>query len=184
METTSPTLFFSPVLPVVESLLFVILLVFASVALSLKEKSATTATATATSDEVSAVEIQLKQSPAEQLPVEESSVHVVTCTNAFHFFRDKARALQEMKRVLKTQGTLCITDWCNDYWIVRLYHWLERIHWSWRFFEQRYPGPLTKSELLELVQQAGFQNVEIVRYRVRVFYILFWGMQTVTATKT
>ena len=89
-----------------------------------------------------ATTITLKQSSAEQLPLEDESQDMVVSTNAFHFFRDKERSLQEMKRVLKQNGTIIITDWCNDYWIVKLYHMLERIRWNWRF-KDKYPGPLS-----------------------------------------
>lgn len=126
--------------------------------------------------------VELRQGPAEHLPVTESSADIVVSTNAFHFFRNKEKALQEMQRILKKDGTLVITDWCNDYWIVKLYHLLERIRWNWRF-KDPYPGPLSKSELLDLVGNAGFREVESVRYRVRVFVVFFWGMQTITAKK-
>ena len=127
--------------------------------------------------------ILLKQSPAEQLPLDTDSANVVVSTNAFHFFRNKERSLQEMKRVLKHNGTLIITDWCNDYWIVKLYHFLEKIRWNWRFKES-YPGPLTSCKLMDLVESAGFcDDVEHTTYRVRVFGVFFWGMQTIMARK-
>jgi len=124
--------------------------------------------------------IELRQGPAEYLPISDHSADIVVTTNAFHFFRDKKRALCEMKRVLKDDGTLIITDWCNDYWIVKFYHWLERVRWNWRF-EDRYPGPLKRSELFQLVNSEGFQDVEVSKYTVRVFGIFFWGMQTLKA---
>ena len=125
----------------------------------------------------------LKQSPAEQLPLESDSANVIVSTNAFHFFRNKERSLHEMKRVLKHNGTLIITDWCNDYWIVKLYHFLEKIRWNWRF-KDKYPGPLTSCKLIDLVKSAGFcDDVEHTMYRVRVFGIFYWGMQTIMVTK-
>ena len=125
--------------------------------------------------------IELHQAPAEYLPVQDHSTDVVVTTNAFHFFRDKKRALHEIKRILRKNGTLVITDWCNDYLIVKLYHWMERIRWNWRF-EHRYPGPLKRSELYELVNSEGFENIEVSSYAVRVFGVFFWGMQTLKAT--
>jgi ubiquinone/menaquinone biosynthesis C-methylase UbiE len=126
--------------------------------------------------------VDLKQAPAERLPIEDSTADLVVSTNAFHFFRDKQRALGEIKRIMKKNGTLIITDWCNDYWIVKFYHWLERVRWNWRF-QDRYPGPQSKSELVKLVQIAGFGNIQSEKYRVRVFWIFFWGMQTISAQK-
>jgi ubiquinone/menaquinone biosynthesis C-methylase UbiE len=41
--------------------------------------------------------VTLQQSTAESLPLQASSANIVTCTRAFHFFRDKSQALQEIK---------------------------------------------------------------------------------------
>jgi len=127
--------------------------------------------------------IILKQSPAEQLPIDDESQDMVVSTNAFHFFRDKSKSLQEMKRVLKQNGTIIITDWCNDYWIVKLYHILERMRWNWRF-KDAYPGPVSSFELIDHFKSVGFCDIEHSMYRVRVISIFFWGMQTIKATKS
>lgn len=127
-------------------------------------------------------DIELKVSPAEYLPLSDSCADCVVSTNAFHFFRHKEQALKEMKRILKTDGKVIITDWCNDYFVVKLYHFMERLRWNWRF-KDRYPGPLTKDELYGLIQSAGFESIVISSYRVRVFLICLWGMQTITAIK-
>lgn len=126
--------------------------------------------------------VELRMAPADRLPIEDSTADIVVSTNAFHFFPDKQRALGEIKRVLKENGKLIITDWCNDYWIVKFYHWLERVRWNWRY-RDRYPAPLTKTELLQLVQTAGFGSIQNEKYRVRVFGVFFWGMQTIRAQK-
>ena len=118
-----------------------------------------------------------------QLPLDDESQDMVVSTNAFHFFRAKERSLQEMKRVLKENGTIIITDWCNDYWLVKLYHILERIRWNWRF-KDKYPGPLSSLMFIDHFNTAGFCNIEHSMYRVRVFSIFFWGMQTIKATKS
>jgi len=127
--------------------------------------------------------ITLNQSPAEQLPLDDESQDIVVSTNAFHFFRDKEKSLQEMKRVLKQNGTIIITDWCNDYWLVKLYHILERIRWNWRF-KDAYPGPSSSSKFIDHFKSVGFCDIEHSMYRVRVFSIFFWGMQTIKATKS
>ncbi|KAL7545919.1 hypothetical protein ACHAWF_015073, partial [Thalassiosira exigua] len=123
-------------------------------------------------------------SPAEHLPLEDESVDVVVTTSAFHFFSDREQSLKEMRRVLRQGGTLVIADWCADYWIVKLYHFFfERLRWNWRF-EKRYPSPLSGAGMRGLVECAGFTEVKLERYRVRVFYIFFWGMQTIVAKKS
>jgi len=110
---------------------------------------------------------------------------IVVSTSAFHFFRDKAAALRETKRVLRRDGgSLVITDWCNDYLLVKLYHLLERIRWNLVLgYIEAYPGPITSQEMTKMVIDAGFENVRMMSYRVRVFGVFFWGTHTVTATK-
>ena len=131
--------------------------------------------------------VTFERSPAERLPRADESVDVVCCTNALHFFRDGRRSLLEMRRVLRPGGTLIIVDWCADYALVRLYHLLEGLRWN-DFLGggggDRYPGPLTSVELRELVESTD--DLRVTRhdsYRVRVFSVFFWGMQTIVATK-
>ncbi|EJK70125.1 hypothetical protein THAOC_08539 [Thalassiosira oceanica] len=123
--------------------------------------------------------------PPEDLPFADESTDIVVSTSAFHFFVDKVDALREMRRVLKREGgSLVITDWCNDYLLVKLYHLLERIRWNFALgYSEAYPGPVTSEEMAKLVRDAGFDNVRIATYRVRVFGFFFWGTHTVTATK-
>ncbi|KAL3923416.1 MAG: hypothetical protein SGILL_001671 [Bacillariaceae sp.] len=158
--------------------------------------------------------IQWKQATAEKLPLADASVDVVCSTNAFHFFRSKKKALEEMFRVLKwcdtagtkhctdqttlercdnvstghntDQSSFIITDWCADYLLVRMYHFVEYLWWDWwkgYRFKHKYPGPLSSVHMKTLVEDAGFDRVTVQTYRVRVFTFFFWGMQTVTATK-
>ena len=114
------------------------------------------------------------------------SVPPVRCT-----FFNKAKGLQEMFRVVKCQydnnaPCLIITDWCADYWLVRLYHFMEHLWWDWwKGYQSKhnYPGPLQSRYMQQLVEEAGFSSVRVETYRVRVFTFFFWGMQTVTASK-
>ena len=127
--------------------------------------------------------VDFQTAPAEKLPLPDESVDVVCSTSAFHFFRDKQRALVEMKRVLNKNGTLVITDWCNDYILVKLYHnVIERLRWIG--FKEGYPGPIGSKEMLELVTETGFENIRIETYTIRFWWIVIWGMHTITATKT
>jgi ubiquinone/menaquinone biosynthesis C-methylase UbiE len=138
--------------------------------------------------------IQWKQATAENMPLADSSVDVVCSTSSFHFFRNKCKALQEMFRVLKCDNqiandnnpSLIITDWCSDYLLVRLYHFMEHLWWDWwKGYQSKhnYPGPLRSRYMKQLVEEAGFSNVNVEIYSVRIFTFFFWGMQTVTASK-
>lgn len=144
-------------------------------------------------DEGSNVTVVFDRCPAEQLPMDDNSVDIVVSTNAFHFFRNQQQSLREIQRVLKSSnsgahidggGTLILTDWCNDYIIVRLYHFMERLRWNWIYrYTDAYPSPLRREELAELVEAAGLCIHKHVAYRVRVFSVFFWGMQSIVATK-
>ena len=144
-------------------------------------------------DDGSNVTVVLDRCPAEQLPMDDNSVDIVVSTNAFHFFRNQQQSLREIQRVLKSSnsgahidggGTLILTDWCNDYIFVRLYHFMERLRWNWIYrYTDAYPSPLRREELAELVEAAGLCIHKHVAYRVRVFSVFFWGMQSVVATK-
>lgn len=146
-------------------------------------------------DNSSPVTVLFERFPAEQLPLKDNSVDIVVSTNAFHFFRNKQQSLCEIQRVLKPSnwngadnddggGALILTDWCNDYVIVKLYHLIERVRWNWiHGFKDAYPSPLSRDELAMLVEAAGLCINMHVTYRVRVFSIFFWGMQSLVAMK-
>jgi len=122
---------------------------------------------------------EFKSAPAEELPLADESADVLCSTNAFHFFCNKEKALAEMNRVLKDGGQLVITDWSHDFILVKLYHLLERLRW----LRHGYPSPLPTKRMLQMVKDAGFDNVSIERYPVRFWIFVFWGMHTATATK-
>jgi ubiquinone/menaquinone biosynthesis C-methylase UbiE len=69
--------------------------------------------------------LALVQTPAEALPFAEESLDLVTCRVACHHFADLDRALDEVRRVLRTGGALVVADsvapedaavarWMND----------------------------------------------------------------------
>lgn len=53
---------------------------------------------------------RLVRADAVQLPFAASSVDVVACTESFHWYRDQARALSELARVLRPGGRLLIAS--------------------------------------------------------------------------
>ena len=127
-------------------------------------------------------DVQWIESAAEAVPLSDATADVVCSTSAFHFFRNKPLALSQMHRILRPGGQLIITDWCADYFLVRLYHCFELLRWNFRF-SHRYPGPLPSKTLRQLVEEAGYQDVRVETYTVRFWFAIIWGMQTVTATK-
>jgi SAM-dependent methyltransferase len=61
-------------------------------------------------DEGGITNVQFRIADALDLPFEDATFDIVTCRRAAHHFADIARALREMKRVLKGNGRLVIDD--------------------------------------------------------------------------
>lgn len=117
--------------------------------------------------------VLLKQSHADSLPFPDRAFDVVVSTNAFHYFRNPLGALNEMARVLRPNGRLVITDWCDDYvtcWLCD--RWL-------RVFDRAHFRTYGQKQCRHLVEQAGFTAVRIDRYKIN----WFWGLMTAVGQK-
>lgn len=55
--------------------------------------------------------IEFRKSDEYSFPIESSSIDYVFISNVLHEIEDKTRYFNEIKRVLKIQGYLCIIDW-------------------------------------------------------------------------
>ena len=62
----------------------------------------------------------LLEADAAELPFSDGGFQLVTTTNALHYFADVHSALLEIRRVLVPSGNLIITDWCRDYFWMKL----------------------------------------------------------------
>jgi len=117
--------------------------------------------------------IELRESGAEHLPFPSESFDVVVSTSALHDFRDPLRVLSEIKRVLKPNGELVITDWCHDYLTCRVYDfflkWINRAHYR----------TYRAAACQEMLQASGFQRVEVNTFRIN----WFWGLMTAKSAK-
>ncbi len=56
-------------------------------------------------------EIEWKLAEAEALPFEDETFDAVTCQFGLPYFKNRATALREMKRVLKTGGSMAVAAW-------------------------------------------------------------------------
>jgi ubiquinone/menaquinone biosynthesis C-methylase UbiE len=117
--------------------------------------------------------IELKQSWAEGIPYPDDAFHVVVSCNVLHYIREPLVALREMLRVLRPEGTLVITDWCDDYLACRICDWYLR-HFDAAHF-RTYPA----QRLRDLLNTAGATEVRIVCYKIT----WLWGLMTATARK-
>lgn len=115
---------------------------------------------------------QLMQGWAEGLPVEDNSFDVVVSCNMFHYIQGPRAALEETRRVLRPQGTLVITDWCDDFLACRLCGWWLQV------FSTTPVTVYRQRECLELLKDAGFPEPTIKAFKIN----WLWGLMTVTAT--
>ncbi|MBM4068733.1 MAG: class I SAM-dependent methyltransferase [Planctomycetes bacterium] len=100
------------------------------------------------------------------LPLPDCAFDWAICANSFHYFREPERALGEMRRVLRFNGTLILVDWCDDYLSCKLCSmWL-------RFSDPAFCRMYGMTALGRLVKQAGFQLERADRFRVG----WIWGM--------
>jgi ubiquinone/menaquinone biosynthesis C-methylase UbiE len=117
--------------------------------------------------------VPLVRAFAERLPFAEGSFDVVASVSAFHYFRDPAGALAEMRRVLRPAGRLVLTDWCDDFLACRLcdllLRWLNAAH------ARAYGG----GECREMLAAAGFGGGRVERYKIS----WLWGLMTATAAR-
>ena len=111
------------------------------------------------------------QASAAQLPFLDETFDWVVCVNSFHCFREPARALQEMRRVLRPGGQLLLLDWCDDYLTCKLCSiWLR---WTDSAFYQAY----TTRTCRQLLEETGFTVERQEHFRVG----WLWGMMQFTA---
>ena len=114
----------------------------------------------------------LLEGEAENLPFDNAGFDLITSTNALHYFPDAIAALQEMRRVISPGGNLVITDWCRDYFWMKL---LDRIlPWTQHAHVHTY----STTELEQKLSENGFKVVSRTRKKIN----WFWGLMTIHAT--
>jgi ubiquinone/menaquinone biosynthesis C-methylase UbiE len=113
-------------------------------------------------------EVMLREGWADRLPFESGQFDVVVSCNVFHYIRQPAAALREMGRVLVPAGRLIITDWSDDFLACRLCDLYLRLFSPGHFKVYR------ERELLRLLREAGYRDVESSRYKIS----WLWGLMT------
>lgn len=115
----------------------------------------------------------LCEASAGDLPYDDGRFDLVVSTSAFHYFREPAAALAEMRRVLKPGGRLIITDWCDDYLACRI---CDRVL---RLVDRAHHRIYDAAACRGLIEQARFAAVDVERFRID----WLWGMMTATGRK-
>ena len=104
-------------------------------------------------------QIKLYNASVSALPLDYRSFDLVICANAFHYFENPQLALSKMKRVVKPNGTTIILDWCRDYPMLQLWHYL------FKFIDPAYRQCYTQRELEQLLADTGFDVVKVAKMR-------------------
>lgn len=117
--------------------------------------------------------VRFQAADVSNLPFQDGHYDLVVSASAFHYFDDPDRALTEMRRVLKNEGTIVILDWCKDHWTCRLLDlWLRAVQTSYR-------GCYRIRELASKMERAGFRVDVAEKFRIS----FFWGLMLLEAKK-
>lgn len=112
--------------------------------------------------------VTLHEGWAAHLPFADAQFDVVVCCSMFHYLTEPVAALIEMRRVLRPDGQLVITDWCGDYWSCRMFERYQRLcgHDHARVYRAR--------DCKQLLEASDYVAVQIDTYKIN----WFWGLMT------
>lgn len=105
-------------------------------------------------------------------PLADGSLDTLVSSSVLHFLDRPEVALRAWYRLVRAGGRIVVTDWCRDYLPTRL------IGWYLRLIGRR-PVILSEAELVRSMQQAGFQQIELQRFRAS----WAWGLMRCVARK-
>jgi len=115
----------------------------------------------------------LVEADAVELPFDNGEFQLVTITNALHYFTDVDSVLTEARRVLARSGSLIITDWCRDYF------WMKLLNRVLPWTQHAHGQTLSSGELERSLTLAGFDIVCSENKKIDGF----WGLMTVRAAR-
>jgi ubiquinone/menaquinone biosynthesis C-methylase UbiE len=113
---------------------------------------------------------------SQELPYEDASFDLVTCSHSFHHYPDQLQVVKEMRRVLKPSGRVMLVDGCRD------------TFWGWFIFDgivtwaEGHVHHCSKGLMQTLFREAGFEHATQIMHRYPVPYLLTMG--TVPAAKS
>lgn len=113
---------------------------------------------------------RLVRGNAAALPFQAGRFDVVASVSALHYWLEPEAALLELRRVLKADGRMVITDWCRDFVAVRLADLYLRRK------QKGYHRALGSKQMAALLEGVGC-TATVERWRAD----LWWGLMTATA---
>lgn len=111
--------------------------------------------------------VHLSNAKAGKLPYKDNFFDYVTCSLVLHHLSDsdQQKALEEMRRVIKPNGTVLIKEWGRPQNVFGRF-----IAWFWR--NHAYVHKNTSSDLQAQLAEAGFKQVEILSVKRGILYQL------------
>ncbi len=100
--------------------------------------------------------VEFRQGDIETLPVEDESVDVIISNCVINLAPDKAKVFQESYRVLRPGGRLLVSD------IVLKEELPDDLRESTRSYTGCIGGAILETEYLQLLRNAGFEQVEVI----------------------
>lgn len=96
----------------------------------------------------------LKVADSEDLPFEDESFDIITCVDSFHHYPHPEKVLEEIMRVLKSEGRIIIADVWAPTPLRQLGNLIIKLRKAGavRFY--------SKPEISELLKSTGFKNIE------------------------
>lgn len=122
----------------------------------------------------SAIDVELIDSPGEEIPLETASVDTILITYTLCTIANAVSALEEMRRVLKPDGRLlfCEHGKAPD---ANVRRWQDRLNPGWK---QIGGGCNINRDIPGLIESAGFSIVDDNRMYIpglRIFTYNYWG---------
>jgi ubiquinone/menaquinone biosynthesis C-methylase UbiE len=115
------------------------------------------------------VQVEFKQGNASAIPAEKNQFDFIVCTAAFKNFREPAKVLSEMHRVLKEGGKALIIDMNRNASNRQMDEQVREsglkgtqalfMQWTFKYFLKK--GAYTKDEFLQMLSQTEFSGFEV-----------------------
>ena len=105
-------------------------------------------------------QVQFQNLDVTHLPMSDHSFDVALATQVYEYVPDITRALKELARVVRPGGRVLLvdTDWESAVWASRDDRRMRRVLEAWN---EHIPWPQLPRNLVQLLQQAGFQEVQV-----------------------
>lgn len=116
---------------------------------------------------------RLVQTRAERLPFADETFDRVLCASGFHHFRRPDLALEEIRRVLKPDGSFTLVDWCDDFLTCRICS----IYLG--AFDPSHNKIYTLAQCRDMLVSAGFKILKSRRFKID----WLWGLMRFDALK-